>query len=321
MKIGYRILKTAIGAGVSITFAELLGLSFPVSAGTLTMLCIQRTRKKSYQIAWQRFLACVIGFAVAAILFSIFGYNTWTIALILLISIPLMVQLKAKESVIASSLFIFHLYMMKGITWEFVVNELTLMVIGITVGLLFNLVMPSEDEKLREYQIKIEENFRTIFLQMSSYLREGDHNWNGMEIVETNRLLKEAKESAIHNVENRFDEEELWFYRYFQMREKQFDILDHLLPRLTSLSPTSDDGERLAAFIDRLADGIHPGNTAEIYLEELAKMNDVYRSMPLPQTVEEFELRATILLVIDEIRRYLTIKKRLAKQYVYEEKK
>src|ERR687889_798003 len=113
------------------------------------MLCIQRTRKKSYQIAWQRFLACFIGLRVSAGMFSLLGYNPWTIIIIILISIPLMIRFKAKESVIASSVFIFHLYVLKHITWQLIINELALMVIGISVALLFNLFMPSADQELR----------------------------------------------------------------------------------------------------------------------------------------------------------------------------
>jgi uncharacterized membrane protein YgaE (UPF0421/DUF939 family) len=313
VKIGYRILKTAFGAGVSIAIAQLLQLTFYASAGTVTMLCIQRTRKKSYEIAWQRFLACLIGLSVAAAMFTVFGYNPWTIILIILISIPLMIRLKAKESVIASSVFIFHLYVLKHITWALILNEIALMVIGISVALLLNLFMPSADQELRRFQQKIEENFRIIFHEMSQYLRVGDHDWNGMEIVETGRLLKEAKERSVHNVENRFDEEELWFYRYFQMRDKQFDVLDHLLPHITSFHPYSDHGEKLADFLDEIAEGIHSGNTAEVYLDKLDKMNEEYRKMPLPQTEEEFDMRAALFLIMNEIRRYLTIKKSLAK--------
>ncbi|MCH5584486.1 aromatic acid exporter family protein [Shimazuella sp. AN120528] len=313
MKIGSRILKTAIGAGISIALAQAFQLTFYASAGTVTMLCIQRTRKKSYEIAWQRFLACLIGLSVAAAIFSLLGYNTWAITIILLISIPLMIRLKAKESVIASSVFIFHLYVMKHITWQLVINEIALMIIGITVGLLLNLFMPSADQELRRYQQKIEENFRIIFHEMARYLREGDHDWSGMEIVETNRLLKEAKERSVHNVENRFDEEELKFYRYFQMRDKQFDVIDHLIPHLVSFHPYSDQGEKLADFLDQLADGVHPGNTADIYLEQLKEMTEEYRNMPLPSTEEEFHMRATLFLIMNEIRRYLKIKKRLAK--------
>jgi uncharacterized membrane protein YgaE (UPF0421/DUF939 family) len=313
VKIGYRILKTAFGAGVSIAIAQAFQLTFYASAGTVTMLCIQRTRKKSYQIAWQRFLACLIGLSVAAAMFTLLGYNPWTITLILLISIPLMIRLKAKESVIASSVFIFHLYVMKHITWALIANEIALMVIGISVGLLLNLVMPSADQELRRFQQKLEENFRIIFHEMARYLREGDHDWSGIEIVETNRLLKEAKERSVHNVENRFDEEELWFYRYFQMRDKQFDVLDHLLPHLVSFHPDTYDGEKLADFLDQIGEAVHSGNTADMYLEQLESMTEEYRKMPLPQTEKEFDMRATLFLIINEIRRYLTIKKRLAK--------
>jgi uncharacterized membrane protein YgaE (UPF0421/DUF939 family) len=313
LKIGLRIVKTAVGVAISIAIAQGLGLLFYSSAGIVTMLCIQPTRKKSYRIAWERFLACIIGLLVAIVLFTFFGYNPFTIAGILLISIPLIVRFKAKNSVVASGVFVMHLYVLEHITWSLIGNEITLMVVGISVALLFNLFMPNVEQELREYQQKIEENFRIIFHEMSKYLREGEHEWSGMEVVETGRLLREAREKAVHNVENRFDDEEVKFYRYFQMREKQFDVIDHLIPHLISFHPYTNQGEKLADFLDQLAEGIHPGNTAELYLARFDEMNEEYRKYTLPQTEQEFEMRAKILLIMNEIRRYLMIKKSLAR--------
>lgn len=46
-KIGYRTIKTAIGAPVAIFIAQLLQLDYAISAAVITMLCIQTTRRAS----------------------------------------------------------------------------------------------------------------------------------------------------------------------------------------------------------------------------------------------------------------------------------
>lgn len=46
IKIGYRTAKTAIGTALSISIAQWLGLHNFASAGIITLLCIQVTKKK-----------------------------------------------------------------------------------------------------------------------------------------------------------------------------------------------------------------------------------------------------------------------------------
>ncbi|WP_231572532.1 aromatic acid exporter family protein, partial [Halobacillus sp. BBL2006] len=60
MKIGYRTIKTAIGTPFAIWVAQMLQLDNFASAGILTILCIQITRKRSFLSAWHRFSACIV---------------------------------------------------------------------------------------------------------------------------------------------------------------------------------------------------------------------------------------------------------------------
>ncbi|WP_372869535.1 aromatic acid exporter family protein, partial [Planomicrobium okeanokoites] len=57
LSIGYRTLKTAVGVIIAISLAQLLQLEFFVSAGILTILCIQPTKKRSIRAALSRFIA------------------------------------------------------------------------------------------------------------------------------------------------------------------------------------------------------------------------------------------------------------------------
>lgn len=63
--IGYRTLKTAIGAAISIGLAEYFGLDFFTSAGILTILSIQTTKRKSLHEVYTRVLASIIGMMMA----------------------------------------------------------------------------------------------------------------------------------------------------------------------------------------------------------------------------------------------------------------
>lgn len=309
VKVGYRTLKTAIGTGCSIWIAQLLGLQFFAAAGIITMLCIKPTKKQSLKTAGERFLACLIGLVTAGITFELFGYYPWLLSVVLLIIIPVCVRLKLAEGVVSSFVIVLHLYILKTISVPIILNELALIAIGVGIALVMNLYMPSLDRELKKYQEQIEANFKIIFSEFANYLRNGKNDWNGKEITETTELLKEAKQLALKDIENHFSKEQNSYYTYFHMREKQFDIIVRLLPIISSLHSTHWQSEVIANFLDDVKDGIHPGNTASRYLKQLDKIRKQLRQADLPKDQEEFEVRASLFHLLNEMERYLFIKK------------
>ena len=73
--IGYRTLKTAVGAAIAIAIAQFFDLQFYTAAGILTILSVQPTKKKSLHAVYTRVVASIIGMALAYVFFEIFGYQ------------------------------------------------------------------------------------------------------------------------------------------------------------------------------------------------------------------------------------------------------
>ncbi|MCA1063309.1 aromatic acid exporter family protein [Rossellomorea sp. AcN35-11] len=307
-RIGYRTLKTGIGTAAAISIAQWFQLDNFVSAGILTILCIQNTKKKSVNASWSRFLACVIAMLISAVFFEFLSYHPAIIGLLLLVFIPITVALNIKEGIVTSSVIILHIYSAGNVTLGLFQNELGIIVIGIGIALLMNLYMPSVDKQMIEYQERIEANFYKMFCEMINYLRTHDSQWDGKEITETEQLLKEAKTIAFKDVENHFLRDENLYYLYFKMREKQFEILQRILPIATSISFTVEQGQRIAEFLEELSEHIHPGNTALFYLKKLYDMKVEFEQMDLPKTREEFETRAALYQFVQEMEQYLLLK-------------
>lgn len=308
MKIGYRTIKTAIGTALSLFIAQQLGLQFYASAGILTILCIQVTRKQSLSVSFERFGACLLGMLFSVVFFEGFGYSPLTLMLMMFFYIPAVVRLRLKEGFVTSSVIIMHLFTLQQINIDIVLNELAIIGIGIGIALLANLYMPKADKELTELQEKIERNFATILQEYSIYLRAGESMWDGREMIETSDLLHQAKSLALQDVENQFLRQEHLFYHYFDMRDKQFTLLERILPMVSALNQQIPQGEQMADFLERLSKNVHPGNTAHVYLDELHIMREQIRKSPLPQTREEFETRASLYYLLNEIERYLLIK-------------
>lgn len=307
-RIGYRTIKTAVGTAIAILLAQQLGLQNFASAGILTILCIQVTKRRSLRTAWDRFLACVLAMPFSMLFFEGIGYHPIVIGLMLFFFIPTIVMLGARDGVVTSSVIILHIYMAHHISMGIFLNELGVITTGIGVALIINLYMPSVDKKLKYYQSKLEENFKIIFCEMSQYLKKGDSNWDGKEITETAQLIDEAKMLALQDVENHFLREENIYFYYFKMREKQFELIERILPIVTSITSTVKQGHMVAEFLEELSENIHPGNTAHIYIGKLKKMKNEFEEMELPKTREEFETRAALLQLVNEMNSYLIIK-------------
>lgn len=307
-KIGYRTIKTALGATLAIIIAQMLNLEYFSAAGIIAILCIQVTKKKSVYASWHRFLACLIAMAYASLLFEFIAFHPLIIGLILLIFIPTTVALKINEGIVTSSVIIMHLYGSGNITFSLLINETILIAVGVGVALVMNLYMPSVDDKLLAYQESIETNFSAILMGIVRYLRDNDHTWDGKEITETANLLNQAKSLAFRDVENHFLREEDLYYHYFKMREKQFEIIERILPLVTNIPLVVKQSGIVADFIEDLAENVHPQNTAILYLKKLEEMEIHFRGMALPHTREEFESRAALLQLMKEMERYLLLK-------------
>ncbi|WP_456278361.1 aromatic acid exporter family protein [Bacillus sp. AK128] len=307
-KIGYRTIKTALGVTVAVWISQLLGLEHYLSAGIITILCIQATKKKSLQSSWSRFLACTIAMIFSIFFFQILGYEPWVIGFLLLFFIPVTVYFRIQEGIVTSSVIVFHLYSEGTYSQTIILNEFALIIIGIGVALLMNLYMPSVDQQLKQFQVDIEECFAGIFKEIVNYVRLKDSDWGGKEITEAHRILEQAKSLAFRDVQNHFLRNENVYYSYFKIRGQQLEILERILPLVLSLNHFGDEGEMIADFMEDIGKSIHPGNTAKRFLIRLEELKAEFRKSELPKTREEFEGRASLLQLLKEMEQYLIIK-------------
>ena len=229
-------------------------------------------------------------------------------SLMLLLFIPTTVITGVKEGIVTSSVIILHIYSAGNVTVELLLNEISLLVVGISVALLINLYMPSMEKQFVQYREEIEDDFALIFRKLALYLRTGETNWDGAELIRVNDRIAEAKAMAFRNVENHVRRYDDLYYRYFKMREKQFDILERMIPLVAALPEKTPYHTRIANFFEDLAEHIHPYNTSHVYLEKLEEMKVELQQMDLPKNREEFKTQAALFDIVKLIEKYLIVK-------------
>ncbi|MBK3494079.1 aromatic acid exporter family protein [Viridibacillus sp. YIM B01967] len=306
--IGYRTLKTAIGAAVSIGLAQFFGLEFFTSAGILTILCIQTTKKKSMNAVYTRALASIVGMIMAFFFFEGVAYHPLVLGCMILLFLPILVMLKVTPGFVSSVVIILHIFHNADFTADLLVNELLLMLIGFGTGLAVNMYMPDIQHRLNKYRIRIEELYSVIFVEIVKYLRDGDTSWDGKELVEANEVINRGKSLAYQDVENHLSRREDLYYMYFDVREQQLEIIERVLPKITNLPVIVEQAELVADFMEDLSQNVHSGNTASKYREKLDAVKVDFAKLSLPSTHENFLAMASLYQFIEEMDHYLAIK-------------
>ena len=308
ISIGYRTLKTGIGAALAVAIAQHFDLLFYTAAGILTILSVQSTKKKSLRAVYTRIVSGMIGITLAFVFFETFGYFPLVIGIMLIIFIPIIVALNVSEGFVSSAVIIMHIFMHANFTLALLWNELAIMLIGFGMGLAVNMYMPDISKSLNKYRMRIENLYQKIFYEISVYLRNGDTAWDGKELIEAIEALNKAKNLAFLDVENHVTRKENLYYQYFDMREKQLEIIERVLPKMTALPAITEQSIIVADFLKELSESVHSGNTAFYFREKLERVRQELSVLPLPKDHNTFLAQAALYQFIEEMDEYLEIK-------------
>ncbi|KRE25036.1 aromatic acid exporter family protein [Paenibacillus sp. Soil522] len=315
--MGIRIIKTALATIAAIYTAVYLGLEPPLGAGILAILGVEVTRMKGLKSAFVRFIASVLGLFFASLIFTLFGFQIWAVALFILITFPVLSRFQLKDGIVTSSVIVFHLFNRAEVTTGIIGNEILLLFTGLGWATIVNIIyMPKDEHQLGFYRSAIERSFGVIFQEMALTLRNPAHVWNGGEILEAYNAIEEGALRSVRNRENRLWGQEQYWSTYFEMRRQQLESVQQMLVELAFVFEKFPQAVMIAELLDQLSSDVksdvYEGNVEE-RIFELAQL---FRAMELPKSRDEFEIRAALLMLLRELERYISIAKRLKKRKV-----
>lgn len=312
MKIGTRTLKTAVAAGIAMLISETIHLDYFVFAAIIAILSIQETRKKSIRASYERVMASLLAIGMGAAMFTLLGYSPVTLTLYFVIFIPLVQQLNLQDGLITSVVILTHLYTEAQFTLELFINELLLIAIGVGVGLVVNMYMPTLDREIERIKENIDRSLAVLFYDVAACVETGVYNNHSMMLIKTRDYLKEGKDLALRRMGNSIGKRnEDMDYLYFRMRERQYDILKRVADNAREITMVVNEAKPVATFLRRVGDHVNEQADASVFLQELEEMIEHYRkNVPLPTTREEFEVRSSLLNILSDVKSYLILKER-----------
>ncbi|MEK0314016.1 aromatic acid exporter family protein [Cohnella sp. 56] len=309
--IGLRVMKTALAALAAIYIAMLLHVDNPQAAGILAILGVDTTRWRGIMTVYARFAASAIGLVVASALFAAAGFHIWALAVYILIAFPLLTRLKMKEGIVTGAVIVFQLFHSGIVSWHTIGTELALLAIGLGSATIFNLVyMPREAKSLEMLRRTTEAMFAATLGELAKFLRDPGTVWSGDELLKAEAAIEEGLQAAQRARENRLIRQDEPWLLYFGMRREQLDMIQLMMENVAFVSSSVPQAEAIASLFDRLTRDVRSEFYEGTTERELDLLEREFKAMPLPATRQEFEIRAALLHLCRELRRYLTVGRR-----------
>ena len=287
--------KMTVGSIVSILISLYFGLSYAITAGVVSILSLEQTKKKSFEVAYKRLIISFFGLLVSSLLYSIcsFGWISLFLSISLIVIFGLLFSLK--EGIVVSVVLISHSFVDKDLSYQ--TNALFILLVGVLVALVLNLFMPSNEKEIQKEINDIDGMVRTILDDLIYY--------RPLDFSEIENRIKIALSELRTEQDNSIFSKRDYRTSYIQMRLSQ---VEHLKSIEKLRLGASRREEPIDDFLIRVKNNIGLENKATSLLEELHQLELFYKKTDLPKTREEFEQRAYLYLVLIELKSFLNQK-------------
>ncbi len=308
-----KLLKIAIGSAAAIFLADRLGLNYSTSAGIITLLTIQDTRRETIMIAAKRIGAFLLATVLAYGLFQLFGYHVFSFGIFLLLFIAGCMSLRLQDAVSINAVLATHYLMEKNMSFSLIGNEALILLIGAGIGTLLNLYMPGKSREIRAMQYQLEEDLRTVLLRMSEYIKKedkSDYTGNCFDKLQTD--IEDGKKQAFAYMNNTFFQESKYFIAYMNMREQQTVVLQDIYKKIINMRTVWPQTEQVSELLYETAVTFGESNNAKALLATREELLSQMKDSKLPATRKEFEERALLYGILMDLEYFLQLKRAFA---------
>ena len=307
------VAEVAAGTTFSILLAGMFGLKYSAVAGITTLLTIQNTRGATLKTTGKRMVAFALMVVLCAATLLPLQFHTLSFGLFLLLFVGLCYLLDLQSVIASSAVLATHFLMERSMAPDLIINELGLLLTGSGIGVLVKLIIPRRRAPLTRFRDDIENAFKAILQAMAGKTihtltdAEDPDRLNSFDRLE--KMLADYENAALFESDNHLLGEGKYPVAYFQMRSRQASFLRRIWQNLSRTGQSHGTNFLLADFFKEVADGFSEGNTALHMLQTLERIDHVYDRLPLPLDRKEFEDRALLYAVIQDMRSLLQIKR------------
>lgn len=306
-KVLLNAFKMTISSMTAILIAMSLKLDFSLSAGIVTVLTIQNTKRETIRTAESRFFAYLVAIVIAFVSFRLCGAGVLGFGLYLMLYLSVCFKMKWYSSMAMNSVLVTHFLSLNEMSLAAVWNETLLFCIGVGCGIVANLHLRQDKETMNQLKNKMDEQIKMILKRMSDRVfRVMDDDVSCFD--ELNDLITSAKIVAKENEDNgllnRSDDR-----RYIRMRERQSQILAQMHKIISEIHTTPITSQLISDYLLQIAEEYSMDNDCVDLLNRFDVLNQKLKKAPLPTARNEFEDRARLFGLLRLIEEFLMIKR------------
>lgn len=301
-------IKMALASTISFIISNFWGIEFAISSGVVAILSIQETKRSTIKVAKKRICAATIGIFLSAILYAFLGHNLISFFIFIFLFSYIALKRNIEEGLAVTVVLSTHLYL-SDISFMWIINEFSILIIGIVVATIINLFMPALEDEFNEGKIAVEKSYEKILDSMANSLLTQTVNINEDILFKSASVeIEKIKNISSKISENRLIEGDYYYSLYSNMRANQYNTLVRMRRHFERFYISYEQTEIIASFTKKVAENIGEKNDCIHLLNELIDIRAIMREMKLPKTREEFENRALLYQYINDLEEFLTVK-------------
>ena len=306
-----KVIKLSLGSSLAIFIAWLLNLEYSMVAGVIVLLTVKNTKKETLKGAVGKvygFLLCTIS---SYLCFNVVGYNLTSFSIFILIIISLCFILKIQDVIAMCIVIGSHYYLQGEMPAIWILNEAGIFVIGAGIGVIVNMYIPTNINKIYEGQKKMQEEVSTILIDIADIIvNHENENRYKKDLLTLNLLIDKSISQAYDNINNTLLSDTRFFLEHMEIIKSQRDILENLYSHVSQLSSTPPiQAHIISAFIHKIGHAPFEAQAVDMLLDELDRLGVSMKRQPLPITRIEFENRAILFLCLTELKQFLDNRK------------
>lgn len=306
-----RALKTGIGGCMSYYIAESLHLEFASSAGIITLLTLQQTKWETLKLSYRRVFTFFMTYLTCMLFFNIIPAPWLDYGIYLFILVFLCESLGWRTAVSANAVTAAHLISEQNFSHEMMLNELLIVLIGISMAIIFNLfhINETHEAHLIENMRDVEKRMSGLLKDLAGYLRHqyiGREIWRDVEALQED--LAQYTNEAQEYQNNTFFSHPEYYINYFNMRKIQSHVLYNLHAEMQRLRDLPIQAEVVADFMYYISENVSEKADPQEQKERLEALLQDMKISALPETREEFESRAMLYHVLMDLEDWMMVK-------------
>lgn len=317
-KMAIKVLKIAVGSCMAVAVAQFFELQYATSAGIVTLLTVQNTRRDTIRLAAERLLSFLLSVLLVFVCFRYIGKLEWVnYGVYIFLMVHVCYFFGWENTISVNAVMGTHYLLTPDYSLNFAASELAVIAIGTALALLMNWHMPSNLKTLREDIRKAEDDMQQVLQELACYLEgklDGAHIWLDLDQLE--QSIHRGLERAHEHAHNTLSEEDHYYIEYMEMRLQQCAQLQAIRHRVWKIDGMPEQAKIISDYLRYLAPYVHEKNIPDRQSADLQQVFDQMKQQPLPESRDEFESRAILYHVLLDLEDFLFVKKRFADQYI-----